>query len=212
MVSFAGLNKHNKALWKCRCACGCVREIVSGNLLSGITTSCGCRRSGVSADERRPRIFHGMSGTGVQEVWRGIIKRCCNPQAPSYKYYGGRGIKICERISSNPKAIVELIGPRPKFKRQRHFSIDRIENKGHYSCGSCQECKKNRWPMNIRWTTQRHQNRNKRNNRMITINRKTLCMADWSLKTGVVVQTISSRLRRGYSGVALISKRNLPNR
>lgn len=37
--------RHNRnIIWKCQCDCGKVIEVQSGHLISGITTSCGCKR------------------------------------------------------------------------------------------------------------------------------------------------------------------------
>lgn len=208
----SGLDKHSKRLWKCECRCGAIRNIATTPLVRGVTLSCGCAKTGVSADDARPRVNHGLAGTGVCVAWAGIIRRCLNKKCRNYSNYGGRGIKICSGIAATPQAIVDSIGHRPKFKRRRHYSIDRIDNSGHYSCGECPDCIKRGWPLNIRWTTQRVQTRNFRRNRMITIDGITKCMADWAESTGVIVQTISGRRMRGYRGRALISQTPLPNR
>jgi hypothetical protein len=46
VLKFAGVNKHRKALWLCRCECGKEKVIVSQSLVSGNTVSCGCYGQG----------------------------------------------------------------------------------------------------------------------------------------------------------------------
>lgn len=71
--------------------------------------------------------------------------RCLNPKAPQYKYYGARGITICERWNDIENFIADM-GEKPT----REHSIDRIDVDGHYE------------PSNCRWATASEQQRNKR--------------------------------------------------
>ena len=69
-------------------------------------------------------------------------QRCTNPNNPGYKNYGGRGI-VCHIA---PKELITNIGYRPSVG----YSLDRINNDGHYEVG------------NIRWATREQQNANRR--------------------------------------------------
>lgn len=44
----------------------------------------------------------------LYNTWKGIRQRCTNPKATGYKYYGGKGIKVCEEWSSMRKAKLML--------------------------------------------------------------------------------------------------------
>ena len=59
VISLEGLSKWNNAKWKCKCICGKETIIRAGDLKSGNTKSCGCRKKKVSG---RP-IIHGLFGT-----------------------------------------------------------------------------------------------------------------------------------------------------
>jgi len=79
--------------------------------------------------------------------------RCNNPNHKSYKDYGGRGIKVCERWSngedglSGYECFILDVGKRPSNKH----SIDRYpDNDGDYG------------PHNFRWATRFQQNTNQR--------------------------------------------------
>lgn len=38
----------------------------------------------------------GWSRTPLYKVWNGMKRRCHEPQAQNYRWYGGRGITVCE--------------------------------------------------------------------------------------------------------------------
>jgi len=63
-----------------------------------------------------------------------------------WKYYGGRGIKVCAAWRHNFPAFLACVGRRPS----RTHSIDRINNDGNYK------------PGNVRWATKQEQTDNRR--------------------------------------------------
>jgi len=115
-------------------------------------------------------------------AWMGMKNRCLNPKAQGFRYWGGRGIKICDRwmVYEN---FLEDMGPRPTPKH----SLDRINNNGDYE------------PSNCRWATIDEQNRNKRTNIWMTFRGKTMLPIDWSKELGICIETLEGRLRRGWS-------------
>jgi hypothetical protein len=90
-------------------------------------------------------------------TWVNIRQRCFNPNTIGWPNYGGRGITVCQRWRESYADFRRDMGPRPSG-----MSIDRIDNDGHYSCGKCEECHANGWPMNCRWATKSQQNQNRR--------------------------------------------------
>jgi hypothetical protein len=95
---------------------------------------------------------HGMSRTRLYSKWESIKKRTLDPNQENYKYYGGRGIKVCEEWLNNFVAFYDYVKknlglPGPKDE------IDRIETNGDYE------------PGNIRWSTRiENMNNIRRNN------------------------------------------------
>lgn len=79
-------------------------------------------------------------------VWSQMIQRCINPTYTNYKYYGGRGIVVCEPWRRSFKKFFKDMGPRPSLK----YSIDRIDVNGNYE------------PSNCRWLLKAKQNQNRR--------------------------------------------------
>lgn len=90
------------------------------------------------------------------DTWLWMKTRCNNPRSTNYKYWGGRGISVCEGLSKF-KTFISILGGRPEG-----CTLDRIENDSHYSCGSCEECLSNGLTLNVRWATWDEQANNRR--------------------------------------------------
>ena len=86
-------------------------------------------------------------------------QRCYNPNVEHYDRYGGRGITVCVGWRNSFEAFYTDMGPRPEPKSS--YSIDRIDNSGHYSCGHCTECTANGRPANGKWSTKSEQAQNR---------------------------------------------------
>jgi hypothetical protein len=95
-----------------------------------------------------PQRTHGLSRHPLYGTWAGIMARCHRPGSASYKWYGGRGIRMCDEWH-DPAAFIGWvegnIGPRPEG-----CSIDRVDNDGNYE------------PGNVRWARKAEQQANRR--------------------------------------------------
>ena len=80
---------------------------------------------------RRPEIKHGLSKHKDYKMWVGLFTRCNNPRVKIYKYYGGKGVKVCERWN-NFSLFLEDMGDRPEG-----LQLDRINNNGDYEKSNC---------------------------------------------------------------------------
>ena len=118
-------------LWKCKCDCGVIKNIIGYSLTSGLTKSCGCYQK-----ERVVETFtkHGLAGTKLHEVWHNIKKRCNNPELKDYKNYGERGITICDEWKNDFVAFYEFA---IKNGWKESLRIDRIDNNGNYEPSNC---------------------------------------------------------------------------
>lgn len=151
VLSFHSSDGQN-AFWVCSCSCGKVsRPIRATCLLRGTTSSCGClQKKLVSARFKgnAARLTHGFSKTLTYRSWIQMIQRCTNPKAPNWKYYGGRGINVCDRWLSLHNFLADM-GPRPSGK-----SIDRFpDNDGNYEPGNCRWATQSEQMLNTRLTS-----------------------------------------------------------
>jgi hypothetical protein len=122
------------ALWECTCDCGGSTVANSLKLRNGLTSSCGCYRKEILNQEK-----HGFSGTRTHRSWKEMRNRCRNEKSTQWKWYGGRGIKICDEWN-NFEAFLADMGERPVGK-----TLDRLSSDGNY----CKE--------NCRWATPEEQ-------------------------------------------------------
>src|SRR5712671_382593 len=91
----------------------------------------GKRRCRTCTNEQRNATRdRGVDSHPLYTAWRQMRHRCETPNNHKYKYYGARGIKVCERwqIFAN---FIEDMGERPKG-----MTLDRIDNNGHYEPGN----------------------------------------------------------------------------
>lgn len=183
--------------WNCLCDCGS-RHVSTGTALRcGDSKSCGClQREKASVQAKSmgdANKTHGMTNSREFNVWKSVVARCSCETTPSYRYYGGRGIRYCERWESFEN-FYEDMGPRPEGK-----TCDRINVNGHYSCGKCEQCSREGWTANCRWATDIEQQRNRSSgHRRITFNGETKLLTEWAESTGLPIGMIHTRLKTGW--------------
>jgi len=77
---------------------------------------------------------HRMTNTLEYGIWEGIKRRCYSKKHVSYKWYGGLGVKMCDRWLHSFVAFYEDMGKRP----DKGYDIDRIDPYGDYEPNNCQ--------------------------------------------------------------------------
>lgn len=172
-------SKSNCLYYICRCACGTEKPVNKSQLVTGKTRSCGC----LSRDNTRERLTsHGKTGTREYRAWNAMKNRCNNPSCEKYQYYGGKGIRVCDKWNGSFESFLEDMGDCPEG-----HTLDRIDANKDYTPDNC------RWAS---WTTQ---SRNRSWNRLITLHGETRCVSEWSERVGIGANTLISRLNRGWS-------------
>ena len=170
--------------WRCRCDCGTLRVVRQSSLRNGRSSCCGCvwhLKHGHAAVETAKR-------SRTYSIWASMLQRCRSSYATNFAYYGGRGIKVCDRWSDFRNFLADM-GECPKG-----LTIDRIDVDGNYEPGNC------------RWSTQAEQNRNKRpqkNSIMVVYRGEEMALSIAARLSGLNKDTVYSRIRRGEAGEAL---------
>ena len=173
-----------KAYWKCLCDCGKITIVSGSNLRSGAVKSCGCLR-------HKEKDTHHLSNTRLYRIWNAVIQRCNNKEHWAYKYYGAKGINVCEEWRNDFLAFY-------KWAMENGYSekltIDRIDNEKDYS------------PQNCRWVDRKVQANNRTFCKMIEYDGKTQSLMQWCEELSLNYKRIHSRLYRlGWSFEKAIS-------
>lgn len=127
---------------------------------------------------------HNRSGDRLYMRWAEICSRCRNPNHSAYAYYGGRGIKVCDKWAASFLAFANDVGEIPKDPDGKYLTIDRIDNNGNYE------------PGNVRWATMAEQVHNRRV-RTYTEGDLTLTLGGWAKHLQRAPSNVSRRLRTG---------------
>ena len=162
----------NRHLWLVECDCGTRKEVL-GNLF-GRSFSCGCYTEEIRGTLRKT---HGMSGTREYSSWSNMLTRCNNP---SYKYYCGRGITVCERWRKFENFIADMGNCPPGF------TIERINVNGNYEKGNCI------------WIAAGKQSSNRRNNILVDHDGSKVTITELARLSGVLPKTARDRYHRGW--------------
>lgn len=96
--------------WRCVCDCGAKSVVISSNLTSGATKSCGCLQKDKAIG---PKPKHGMAYSSEYSIWKNIKQLCNNKNNVNYQYYGQVGITVCDRWNNSFENFLSDMGPKP---------------------------------------------------------------------------------------------------
>lgn len=179
-----GRDKRGYVTWRCKCDCGNEKNVSSRYLGKG-TASCGCLARELAA---KRSTVHGKCHTRLYELHKSMMDRCNRATAHEYENYGGRGIKVCDEWQNfqNFYEWAKNNGYDENAKRGQ-CTLDRIDVNGDYE------------PSNCRFVPMKTQQRNRRNNVLITYNGETHCMSEWAEIAGIRYGTFLKRIYAGWS-------------
>lgn len=130
-----------------------------------------------------PTTIHGKSHSRLYRIWNAMKQRCANPNTISYKYYGEKGIVVCDAWCNSFQAFYDWAMANGYADS---LSIDRIDNDGNYC------------PENCRWATIAEQQNHTSYNQQYTYQGETLNVMQWAKKTNISANMLYKRLLRGW--------------
>lgn len=116
--------------------------------------------------------------------WRSMMSRCYNQNAKNYKYYGGKGICVCDEWKS-PETFGVWACSSGWFKGA---TLDRIDNSKGYS------------PENCKWSTKKEQAINRSTTVFIEAYGECHNLTGWSEILGINRKTLITRYNKGDRG------------
>lgn len=126
----------------CRCECGRLYKRVFSDIKRGKSNGCApCYHKTL-----RPNVKHLLSDHPIYHTWIAMKRRCANKNNSDYKYYGGKGIRVCEEWLTDFKNFYDWS---LASGWEEGLTIDRINSCGDYC------------PANCRWATAQEQAANK---------------------------------------------------
>lgn len=163
--------------YHCQCICGNKKVVSIRSLKRGKSKSC-CHFGAINN-----RKTHGEANKSREyAIWRAMKYRCLIPTCKEYRYYGGRGILICDRWINSFENFLKDMGRRPT----PNHSIDRYPDKnGNYE------------PSNCRWATSKEQANNTRRNVFLEYAGISMTIGNWTKLIGLSGDTLRNWFNKG---------------
>lgn len=131
------------AIWLCQCecgnkklidsqvikkcvSCGCYRNKLAGDRIRGIKTSANTKNEGIYVNGIRHPAYCS---------WTGMKARCYTKTSINYRWYGARGISVCDEWKNNPEVFIKWA---QENGYKKGLCLDRIDVNGNYEPSNCQ--------------------------------------------------------------------------
>lgn len=160
--------KDGHALYRCKCGVCGAETITRINEIHQHHDIC------------RHNIKHWTIGR-IGQIYNAMVRRCYDAAHKDYRWYGEKGIKICNEWLSTPKSFEEWA---LNNGYADNLTIDRIDSNKDYC------------PENCQWISTEENSRKAGKVNWITIDGKTLTGKQWSRELGVGVNRINRIIRQ----------------
>lgn len=126
----------------------------------------------------------------ISKILRNMRYRCKNSNYSGYKWYGGKGVKVCDEWDKNTQSFIQWS---IENGYDENKTIDRIDNNGDYE------------PSNCRWVDNQTQQNNRTNNVYLTYNEETKTLREWSEVLGLDYSLIKTRYYKGWDAESIFT-------
>ena len=116
--------KSRYGLYKCE-QCGIKFEAIIANVEKNDTIKCkSCSQK-----------THGQKGTRLYTIWEHMKSRCNNKNNANFKFYGGKGIQVCNEWNNS---FISFMNWATLNGYVEDLTIDRIDSSKNYEPSNCQ--------------------------------------------------------------------------
>lgn len=183
-VKLSDKRSGRKTYWECVCNCGNKKVVRTDSLKSGLIRSCGClkkEQDEVNFKDSKFKTTHGETKTPLYQTWLSMKQRCTDKNSKSFKYYGGRGIKVCDEWKKDYLSFKKWA---LNSGYSESLSIERINVNGNYE------------PSNCSWITVKKQAQNKQNTVWIEFNGESKPLVQWCEELGLDKGLVGNRYHK----------------
>ena len=124
---------------------------------------------------------HRFNNKRIKNIYNGILSRCYDKKDTSYKFYGGKGVQMCEEWLDDPKAFEDWA-----FENgyENDLTIDRIDSSKDYS------------PENCRWISLVDNSKYKSTTKVTTVDGISHTGKEWAYVLKLGTNTINKMLKK----------------
>lgn len=171
------------------CDCGNITIKNKMDVINNKTTSCGCVKREQTIQKN---TTHGLSRTRLHKIYFAMKTRCYNENTDGYKYYGKKGITICNEWLLDFKNFYNWA---ISNGYQDNLTIERKDYTKNYN------------PNNCTWIPISQQPKNKSDNNKITAWGETKNITDWTRdnRCSITRVAILRRMRKNIPAELAIS-------
>lgn len=126
-------------------------------------------------------LFNKWENSRIGQIFTLMCRRCYNPKSRDYRWYGAKGIKICDEWLNNP-SLFEQWALANGY--QDNLTIDRIEENGDYAPGNCM------------WTTAQENSAYKSTTNYISVNNECRSGKEWARELNMGINSINIMIRK----------------
>ena len=127
----------------------------------------------------------------LRSIYNGMRLRCYNENSINYKYYGGKGVTICDEWLLSFENFFDWA---INNGYNENLTIDRTDSEKEYS------------PDNCKWSTKKEQAYNRSMSVKLTLNGRTMYMTEWAEELEIDKKILSWRYNNGWSDEEILSR------